>query len=213
MFITFEGTEGVGKSVQIRFLKEYLERTNQKALFLREPGGTKISEKIRDIITNPEHTEMSYITEALLFASARAQLVQEVIKPAQEKGELIFCDRFVDSSVAYQGYGRDLGPDFIWNINKPAVDNCMPDYTIFLNLHPKDSFRHKVVENDRMELQKAEFYEKVYNGFLDIASKDAKRYILITPCQEKEETHQKILNALRERGIIKWAKNYYFQMH
>ena len=102
MFITFEGTEGVGKSVQIRFLKEHLERTNQKALFLREPGGTKISEKIRDIISNPEHTEMSYITEALLFASARAQLVQEVIKPAQEKGELIFCDRFVDSSVAYQ---------------------------------------------------------------------------------------------------------------
>ena len=102
MFVTLEGVEGVGKSAQTRLLKEYLERTNQEAIFIREPGSTNISEQIRDIISNPNNTEMSSITEALLFASARAQLVQEVIKPAQKQGKLIFCDRFVDSNVAYQ---------------------------------------------------------------------------------------------------------------
>lgn len=203
MFITFEGTEGIGKSTQIKYLKDYLDRTGQKALFLREPGGNSISEQIRDVIINPANTKMSPITEAMLFAAARAQLVQEIIKPAKEKGELIFCDRFVDSSVAYQGYGRDLGPDFVWSINKPALDDCMPDYTIFLKLAPKDSFRHKAVQGDRMELQESVFYDKVYNGFLDLAEKDPKRYIIITPSLVKEETHQKILDALRERGIIK----------
>ena len=146
---------------------------------------------------------MSSITEALLFASARAQLVQEVIKPAQKQGKLIICDRFVDSNVAYQGYGRGLTPEFIWEINKPALDGCMPDYTIFIDLHPKDSFRKKAVEGDRMEQQQQEFYEKVYNGFVDIASKDPNRYIKIKPCQDKIETHLKLIETLRSKGIIK----------
>lgn len=203
MFITFEGVEGVGKSAQTRLLKEYLEKTNQEAIFIREPGSTSISEQIRDVISNPRNTEMSSITEALLFASARAQLVQEVIKPAQKQGKLIICDRFVDSNVAYQGYGRGLTPEFIWEINKPALDGCMPDYTIFIDLHPKDSFRKKAVEGDRMEQQQQEFYEKVYNGFLDIASKDPNRYIKLKPCQDKMETHQKLIETLRSKGIIK----------
>ena len=212
MFITLEGVEGVGKSAQTRLLKEYLEKTNQEAIFIREPGSTSISEQIRDIISNPKNTEMSSITEALLFASARAQLVQEVIKPAQKQGKLIICDRFVDSNVAYQGYGRGLTPEFIWEINKPALDGCMPDYTIFIDLHPKDSFRKKAVEGDRMEQQQQEFYEKVYNGFVDIASKDPDRYIKIKPCQDKIETHLKLIETLRSKGIIKWAKNCYLQM-
>ena len=203
MFITLEGVEGVGKSAQTRLLKEYLEKTNQEAIFIREPGSTSISEQIRDVISNPKNTEMSSITEALLFASARAQLVQEVIKPAQKQGKLIICDRFVDSNVAYQGYGRGLTPEFIWEINKPALDGCMPDYTIFIDLHPKDSFRKKAVEGDRMEQQQQEFYEKVYNGFLDIASKDPNRYIKIKPCQDKMETHLKLIETLKSKGIIK----------
>lgn len=203
MFITLEGVEGVGKSAQTRLLKEYLEKTNQEAIFIREPGSTSISEQIRDVISNPKNTEMSSITEALLFASARAQLVQEVIKPAQKQGKLIICDRFVDSNVAYQGYGRGLTPEFIWEINKPALDGCMPDYTIFIDLHPKDSFRKKAVEGDRMEQQQQEFYEKVYNGFVDIASKDPDRYIKIKPCQDKIETHLKLIETLRSKGIIK----------
>lgn len=203
MFITLEGVEGVGKSAQTRLLKEYLERTNQEAIFIREPGSTNISEQIRDIISNPNNTEMSSITEALLFASARAQLVQEIIKPAQKQGKLIFCDRFVDSNVAYQGYGRGLTPEFIWEINKPALDGCMPDYTIFIDLSPTNSFRKKAVEGDRMEQQQQEFYEKVYNGFKDIAKHDPDRYILIKPCGEKLDTHQLIVETLRKKGIIK----------
>ena len=115
MFVTFEGCEGVGKSTQVRLVREYLESTGQSAVFVREPGSTKISEQIRDVIANPENTEMTDITEAMLFAASRAQLVREVIRPALERGELVICDRYIDSSVAYQGYARGMGVDTIKN--------------------------------------------------------------------------------------------------
>ncbi len=119
MFVSFEGCEGVGKSTQLRLLKEYLEKTGQRAVYVREPGSTEISEQIRRVILDTANTAMTDMTEALLYAASRAQLVREVIKPALERGELIICDRYVDSSVAYQGYGREMGAELIKRINAP----------------------------------------------------------------------------------------------
>lgn len=130
-FVTFEGCEGVGKSTQLKQLKEYLDKTGQPAIFTREPGGNKISEQIRSVILNPENTEMNAMCEALLYAASRAQLVDEVIKPALDRGELVICDRFLDSSIAYQGGARGLGIENVLEINRHAIQGCMPDLTVF----------------------------------------------------------------------------------
>lgn len=126
MFVSFEGCEGVGKSTQLKLLKDYLESTNQRAVYVREPGSTHISEQIRKIILNPENEEMTGVTEAYLYASSRAQLVREVIKPALERGELVVCDRYVDSSIAYQGYARGLGADLTKKSMRPQSTDFFP---------------------------------------------------------------------------------------
>ena len=135
-FITFEGGDGSGKSTQISILKESLIEKGYDVILTREPGGTDISEKIRELILDPENGEMEDITEAYLYAAARAQLVRQLIKPALEEGKVVICDRFVDSSIAYQGFGRGLG-DAVGVINTYAVDDCMPDLTILLKLDPE----------------------------------------------------------------------------
>ena len=202
MFVTFEGCEGVGKSTQLARVKEYLEKTGQKAIFVREPGSTSISEQIRKVILDPANTEMSPITEALLYAAARAQHVKEVIKPALEKGELVICDRYIDSSIAYQGFARGLGDKMIKQINDPAMDGCIPDLTIFLDLPPKDSFRIEQLE-DRMEKESRDFHNKVYEGYCNEIATSNGRIVAIKPELVIERTTEKILNAMRERGIIK----------
>lgn len=202
MFVTFEGCEGVGKSTQVKLLREYLERTGQKAVYIREPGSTKISEQIRDVIGNPDNTEMTDITEALLFAASRAQLVREVIRPALERGELVICDRYVDSSVAYQGYARGMGVDTIKQINAPALDGVLPDITIFIDLKPSESWRN-TKNADRMEQESAEFHDKVYEGYIaEIASSNG-RIVPIKPSFDKKVTSERILDALRKKGAIK----------
>ena len=136
MFITFEGCEGVGKSTQLALLKDYLKRTGQDAVYVREPGSTVISEKIRAVVLDPENSAMTAETEALLYAAARAQLVSEVILPALAEGKTVICDRYVDSSVAYQGYARGLGVEFVTAINRFALENATPDITVFIDLRP-----------------------------------------------------------------------------
>ena len=169
MFVTFEGCEGVGKSTQLNMLKEYLSATGQEAVYVREPGSTRISEKIRSVILDPANTEMTAETEALLYAAARAQLVSEVILPALSAGKTVICDRYVDSSAAYQGYARGLGIDFVRRINSYPLANAMPDVTVFIDLRPSDAFR-SVRREDRLEREKAEFHDKVYEGYLAQAS-------------------------------------------
>jgi len=202
MFITFEGCEGVGKSTQLRLLKEYLEKTNQKALYIREPGSTSISEQIRKIILDTNNTEMSPVTEAMLYAASRCQLVDEIIKPALERGELVICDRYIDSSIAYQGYARGLGQDLIKEINVPAVKGCMPDLTIFLDLAPQDSWR-KVKNEDRLEMESMDFHNKVYDGFVNEMKTSNGRIVSIKPDNDMYVTSQKIIDALRNVGAIK----------
>lgn len=202
MFVTFEGCEGVGKSTQLNMLKEYLSATGQEAVYVREPGSTRISEKIRSVILDPANTEMTAETEALLYAAARAQLVSEVILPALSAGKTVICDRYVDSSAAYQGYARGLGIDFVRRINSYALANAMPDVTVFIDLRPSDAFR-SVRREDRLEREKAEFHDKVYEGYLAQASTSSGRFVMIKPEKDKNETHRKIIAALREKGAVK----------
>lgn len=202
MFVTFEGCEGVGKSTQVRLLKEYLERTGQPAVYIREPGSTKISEQIRDVIANPDNTEMTDITEAMLFAASRAQLVREVIRPALERGELVICDRYIDSSVAYQGYARGMGVDTIKSINSAAIDGLLPDVTIFIDLKPSESWRN-TKNADRLEQESSDFHDRVYDGYIAEIKSSNGRIVPIKPDFDKKVTAERILNVLRQKGAIK----------
>jgi dTMP kinase len=202
MFITFEGCEGVGKSTQLNFLREYLNKTGQEAVFVREPGGTSIGEQIRKVILNPDNTEMAPVTESMLYASSRVQLIDQVILPALKEGKIVVCDRYLDSSIAYQGYARGLGADLVKKVNYYAVENCMPDVTIFLDLCPAESFR-ATPGNDRMEQETREFHNKVYEGYkAEIATSNG-RIVPIKPSFDRNVTKNLILDALRQRGAIK----------
>ena len=202
MFVTFEGCEGVGKSTQLNMLKDYLCRTGQEAVFVREPWSTRISERIRTVILDPALTEMTAETEALLYAAARAQLVSEVILPALSAGKTVICDRYVDSSVAYQGYARGLGADMIRRINSYALENAVPDVTVFIDLRPSASFR-SVRREDRLEREAEDFHNRVYDGYIAQARTSNGRFVLIKPEKDKFETQRKIIEALREKGAIR----------
>ena len=161
-FITFEGCEGVGKSRQIKMAERFLCDNNIKYYLTREPGGTAVSEQIRSIILDGKNTTMTDECEALLYAAARVQLLKEEIAPRLERGELVLCDRYVDSSLAYQGYARGLGVEFVEKINDFALKNYMPDYTVFLNLTPELAFKRKggADKTDRLELSGMDFHNK-----------------------------------------------------
>ena len=194
MFITFEGVDGCGKSTQMRFLGEYLESLGYEVVYTREPGGCKISEMIREILLSNENGEMTDRTEALLYAAARAQHVSEVIKPAISQGKIVLCDRFIDSSLAYQGIGRQLGIDKIMEINDFAMEGFMPSVTFFLDYPPeKATVRMKKRKtHDRMENEEADFHKKLYKGFVELAEKYPKRIIRINVSGDKQSTRGKI---------------------
>lgn len=205
-FVTFEGCEGVGKSTQLNFLRDYLEQTDQPALFTREPGGSHISEQVRSILLSPENKDMVPLTEALLYAAARAQHMKEVIIPALEQGQLVICDRFIDSSLAYQGHARGLGFDTVYEINKPALFGVLPDVTVFIDLSPAEAFRSKAktaAMNDRFEQESVDFHEKVYEGYTLLANKYTDRFKKIKPSLEKTETAKSIIAVLQKLNIIK----------
>lgn len=171
IFITVEGTDGSGKTTQIKLMDEYLRSKGHEVIITREPGGTKINEKIRSIILDPENQEMGMITETLLYASARAQLVSEVIKPALSEGKLVICDRFVDSSYVYQGFGRGLNLKMITEINRVALDGIVPDITFFFDISPDVALKRRIdsTGTDRIEKEKMEFHMRVYNGYIKLA--------------------------------------------
>lgn len=203
-FITFEGCEGVGKSRQLEMLKEYLKNNNIDFYFTREPGGTGVSEQIRNIILDGKNSAMVDECEALLYAAARVQLIKEEIAPRLDAGQLVLCDRYVDSSFAYQAVARGLGYDFIENINCYATKNFMPDYTVWLDLTPEQAFKRKggVDKNDRVELSGMEFHNNVYKGYKELSLKYPERFIVIDASGTKEQTQAKIISALKEKGII-----------
>ena len=203
-FVTFEGCEGVGKSKQIQLLQDYLKSIGKDFYLTREPGGSKISEQIRSVILDGKNVNMSGACEALLYAAARVQLLDEIIKDKLDGGELVICDRYVDSSLAYQGVARGLGMDFVESINAYALKNFMPDLTLFLDLPPVLAFKRKggVDKNDRVELSGMKFHNDVYKGYKMLAEKYPDRFVVIDASGTKDQTHEKIKKALKDKGII-----------
>ena len=199
IFISMEGPDGSGKTTQIDLLKKYLESIGYEIIVTREPGGTAISEAVRNIILNKDYTEMSYMTEALLYASARAQLVSEVIKPAIDSGKAVISDRFVDSSAVYQGMARGLGVDNVYKINEFAIQGIMPDLTIHLDLPAKVGIGRKKeqAELDRMELETIDFHEKVAEGYRSLAKLAPERIRTIDATQEIEKIHHEIVGYVK----------------
>ncbi|MCI6992710.1 MAG: dTMP kinase [Clostridiales bacterium] len=194
-FISFEGGDGSGKSTQIQILREFLEERGYDVILTREPGGTPISEKIRSIILDKANSEMDDMTEALLYAAARAQLVSQIIRPALEEGKVVICDRFVDSSMAYQAYARGLG-DSVKTINAFAVGDCMPDLTILLKVNPQvGSSRIGNRERDRIELASSDFHKKVYEGYLQLEKLYPERIVGI----DAADTIENISGIISER--------------
>ena len=202
--ISFEGCEGSGKSTKLRMLEGYLQEHNIPYLYTREPGGNPISERIRSVILNPENTGMTPACEALLYAAARVQLLHDVIEPALAQGKLVVCDRYVDSSLAYQGEARGLGQDFVRSINAYAFENYLPDCTVFLDIAPEQAFarKHGADENDRMEREGLAFHNKVYQGYLKIAQSEPDRFIRVDAVGDKQQTFLRVLNVLQAHGIL-----------
>lgn len=204
-FITFEGCEGVGKTTQVERLKRYLEESGQRAMFLREPGGTVISEKIREMLLSKENDKMNGKCEALLYSAARAQLLGEVVAPALEEGTIVICDRFTDSTFAYQGAARGLGMDFIDQLNKLTCGEIVPDVTIFLDMSPRKAFERKggADKNDRLECQGVEFHEKVYEGYKEVARRYPERFVCVDASKDVDGVWQDVIEVLRKRTSVK----------
>ena len=176
LFITLEGGDGAGKSTQIRNIERFFEEKGLLVVHTREPGGTLISEKLREILLDSKNTEMSDVTEMMIYAASRAQHVRELILPALERGEIVICDRFVDSSVAYQAYGRELG-DMVSIVNSYATGGLTPDITFWLDIDPAAGRARaaKAGELDRLELEKLDFHYRVHEGYRKIAEKEPER--------------------------------------
>ncbi len=203
-FITFEGCDGCGKSTQLALLSDYLQKVNVPHIFTREPGGGKISEEIRAILLNGKNMEMGDECEALLYAAARAQHIKDRIEPALNEGKLVVCDRYVDSSFAYQAYARGLGFAFVEKINAFALEKFLPDVTVFFDLSPKEAFARKkgADADDRMELAGLAFHERVYEGYLDLAKKYPERFVVINARKSIEEIASEVIAVLKEKGCL-----------
>ena len=197
LFITLEGTDGSGKSTQIAYIEEFLQKEGIPYICTREPGGTRIGEKIRSLILDPELTEMDPMTETMLYAAARAQNLAEVIRPALEKGQLVLADRFLDSSEAYQGAARGLG-DSVCAINREAVMETIPDRTYLIDVDPAVG-RSRITDSfDRLERERLDFHRKVRGGYRRIAEREPDRVLLVDGSLPKEEVRDIILRDLRK---------------
>lgn len=201
LFISMEGPDGAGKTTQIEMLQDYLADKGYEIIITREPGGTVISEAIRQIILNKEYKEMCPNTELLLYAAARAQLVNEVIRPALEAGKAVICDRFVESSAVYQGIARGLGVERVYAVNDYALEGLRPQLTILLDLDAEEGIRRKKnqAELDRMEAEGLEFHRRVAEGYRMLADREPERMMKISATLPKEDIHAKIVVAIEER--------------
>ncbi len=200
MFISFEGIDFCGKSTQIKKLEEYFRSLNKKVIIIREPGGTAISEKIRAILLDNKNKKMVMETEIFLFSASRAQLVREVINPRIKDGFIVISDRFHDSSTAYQGYGRGLSVEDIKNIHKIAIGNTVPDLTFLIDIPVYVAQKRKSEKAgslDRIENSDTEFYSRVRNGYMQIASEEI-RFRVIDGNRDIELIHNEIVNEVNK---------------
>ncbi len=198
-FITFEGSEGCGKSTQSKMLFGYLKAKGLKVIYLREPGGVKVSEMIRGILLNPKN-EISPEAETLLYMAARAQVVEEIIKPALIAGKIVVCDRFMDSTIAYQGYGLGIDIKLIKAIGNFATQGIAPDLTIFLDLPVKSGLKHRHNCKDRIEQRSVGYHEKVRKGYLALAKSQPRRIKIVKVQEDKFKTQEKIREIVNALG-------------
>jgi dTMP kinase len=204
MFITFEGIDFSGKSTQVELLKDYFIKRGKEVEIIREPGGTGISEKIRDILLDRKNHGMFMETEILLFSASRAQLVREKIRPYMAQGIYVISDRFHDSSTAYQGFGRGILIEQILEIHKLSIGETLPDITFFIDIPVEEAERRKNrnsgIELDRIEVSEYNFYENVRNGYLSLASQD-KRIRVINGMDAIEDVHRAIISEVEKREV------------
>ena len=202
MFITFEGIDYSGKSTQAMLLHEFLLRKKLKSILLREPGGTNISEKVREIILDRKHIEMTPVTEFLLFSASRSQLVSQVIKPHLEKGFVVICDRYYDSSTAYQGFGGEIDLRKIFSVNDFAAGGLKPDITFLIDITPAEAFKRAEKRNgsrDRMENKTIKFYNRVQKGFLELANQNKRRFVILNGTLSVDQIHTRISEIVNKK--------------
>ncbi|MDQ7849655.1 MAG: dTMP kinase [Armatimonadota bacterium] len=204
-FITLEGPDGAGKSTQGRLLEAYLRGAGVDVLSTREPGGTPIGERIRQILLDTNHAEMAAETEMLLFAAARAQLVRQVVRPALDGGTTVLSERYVDASLAYQGYGRGLDLGLVRAVNEAATGGLLPDLTVLLDIDPEvglhrawTAAREGTRGGDRLEREALAFHQRVRAGFLELARESPKRFVVVDAQDDVERVHQAVVQAVRE---------------
>jgi dTMP kinase len=204
MLITFEGIDYSGKSTQAKLLVSRLEKHGKEVIFLREPGGTSISENIRNILLDKEHLELKQITELFLFSAARTQLVSEVILPALQAGKVVVCDRFYDSTTAYQGYGRGINLNDIQAINRIATSETKPHLTFFIDIEIDELFKRQIAAGlsaDRMESSGRDFFERVRNGYWKLAEMESGRFIVVSGKLQIDEIHREIWDIVKKQII------------
>ena len=203
LFITLEGPEGSGKTSAIKIVKEQLEKEGYQIVMTREPGGTPISEQIRNVILDKSNTAMDYRTEALLYAASRRQHLVEKVWPNVREGKLVICDRYLDSSLAYQGYARGLGVEDILNVNMYATEGTFPDITLLFDLEPEVGLArinaNSSREVNRLDLEKLDFHHRVRNGYLSLAKRFPDRFVIIDASKDLEEVAASALKAIKER--------------
>ena len=200
-FLTVEGLDGSGKGTQIERLSDALDRWGFEVVHTREPGGTPIGEKIREILLDKGNTAMTDVTEALLYAASRAQHVREKILPAVAEGKVVLCDRFLDSSVAYQGGGRQLGIDEVLRINAPAAEDAMPDLTVYLDIDHRESLKRRCAasEPDRLEMEAESFHARVEDGYHQLIARDPDRFVVVDASKTRDEIAAEIQDKVITR--------------
>ncbi len=199
LFITFEGGENSGKTTQIQLLADYLRREGHIIVATREPGGTRIGEQIRDLLLDSDLSEMDRHTEALLYAASRAQLAREVIRPALEQGHIVICDRYIDSSIAYQAYARGLEREIVTDISQWATGDLTPDITFLLKLPPEKGLLRAGGKTDRIEEERLSFHQQVALGYDKLAADNPERFRVIEADNNIEIVHANIVDLLKQR--------------
>ncbi|MGM0471062.1 MAG: dTMP kinase [Bacillota bacterium] len=209
LLITVEGPEGAGKTTQLKLLASDLEELGYEVLSTREPGGTKVGDRIRSILLDSQLSNLEAKTELLLYAASRAQHVTEVIKPALKAGKVVLCDRFIDATMAYQGYGRKLDQGLIKQLNEIATAGLEPDLTLLLDIVPEVGLRRakkssqeldgSLVAGDRIEQEKLNFHQQVREGYLELAARFNERFVVIDANDDQEEVHRQLIATVKGR--------------
>lgn len=196
VFVCFEGGEGGGKSTQARLLADWLEAAGYSTLLTRQPGGTEVGRRVREIVLSPETGELAHRTEALLYAADKAEHVERVLLPALARGEVVVTDRYVDSAIAYQGSGRDLDPAEVTAVNRWATAGLRPHLTVVLDLPPEHGLA-RFDGRDRIEAESPEFHERVRQAFLDLAAADPGHYLVLDASGTREQVAAAVRDAVR----------------